>query len=57
LFVEGLALVASEVKYRQAESSIVQRLSYLMERLIYSAGLQKVLIVEGRVSNSESSDL
>jgi hypothetical protein len=57
LFVEGLALVASEVKYRQAESSIVQRLCCLMERLSNSAGLQKVLIAEGRVSNSESSDL
>lgn len=57
LFVEGLALIAAEVKYRQPKSSIVERICCLMERLSQSSGPQKVLIAQGRGSNSESNDL
>jgi hypothetical protein len=57
LFVEGLALVAAEVRYRQPKSSIVERLCCLMERMSQSSGPQKVLLAEGKGSNSESNDL
>lgn len=59
LFVEGLALVAEEVLYKEPEPNTVERICFLMERMSQSDGPAVVLRKVGHNRNScvESQDM
>jgi hypothetical protein len=59
LFVEGLALIAEEVLYKEPEPNTVERICFLMERMSQSDGPAVVLRKVGHNRNSciESQDM
>lgn len=59
LFVEGLALIAEEVLYKEPEPNTVERICFLMERMSQSDGPSVVLRKVGHNRNSciESQDM
>ena len=59
LFVEGLALIAEEVLYKEPEPNTVERICFLMERMSQSNGPELVLRRVGHNRNScvESQDM
>lgn len=59
LFVEGLALIAEEVLYKEPEPNTVERICFLMERMSQSDGPAIVLrkVGHNRASCIESQDM
>ena len=59
LFVEGLALIAEEILYKEPEPNTVERVCFLMERMSQSDGPSIVLkkVGHNRASCIESQDM